>query len=84
MSAGPVAAELGISNQKAARWRRRSLTLGLTGLERDAPRPGRILTITEARVLGGGVSSEFWAAPGKQQIQPEVRRRRGLAGTVRQ
>jgi transposase len=36
-----IAAELNISRQKAARCRRRFLQSGLTGLERDAPRPGR-------------------------------------------
>lgn len=36
-----IAKALGISNQKASRWRKRFLRLGLTGLEKDAPRPGR-------------------------------------------
>ena len=36
-----ISAALGISNQKAARWRKRFLQSGLAGLERDAPRPGR-------------------------------------------
>ncbi len=45
-----IAAEVGISNQKAARWRKRFLELGLAGLEKDAPRPGRTTTITPAKV----------------------------------
>jgi transposase len=45
-----IAAEVGISNQKAARWRKRFLKLGLAGLEKDAPRPGRTPTITTAKV----------------------------------
>jgi transposase len=45
-----IAAEVGISNQKAARWRKRFLQLGLAGLEKDAPRPGRTATITSAKV----------------------------------
>src|SRR5437868_2569777 len=45
-----IAAEVGISNQKAARWRKRFLRLGLAGLEKDAPRPGRTPTITSAKV----------------------------------
>src|SRR5437764_14187206 len=45
-----IAAEVGISNQKAARWRKRFLELGLAGLEKDAPRPGRTPTITSAKV----------------------------------
>jgi transposase len=45
-----IAAEIGISNQKAARWRKRFLQLGLAGLEKDAPRPGRTPTITMAKV----------------------------------
>jgi transposase len=36
-----IAASLQISNQKAARWRKRFLQLGLAGLVKDAPRPGR-------------------------------------------
>ena len=36
-----IAAELGISVQKSARWRARFLKSGLAGLEKDAPRPGR-------------------------------------------
>jgi transposase len=43
-----IAAELGISNQKAARWRKRFLHAGMAGLEKDAPRPGRTPTITAA------------------------------------
>ena len=45
-----IAAEVGISNQKAARWRKRFLKLGLDGLEQDAPRPGRPSTLTSAKV----------------------------------
>jgi transposase len=45
-----IAAEVGISNQKAARWRKRFLEMGLTGLEKDASRPGRTPTITSAKV----------------------------------
>jgi transposase len=36
-----IAAALRITNQKAARWRKRFLSLGLEGLTKDAPRPGR-------------------------------------------
>jgi transposase len=45
-----IAAEIGISNQKAARWRKRFLKLGLVGLVKDAPRPGRTPSITAAKV----------------------------------
>src|SRR5215475_5973452 len=45
-----IAAEIGISNQKAARWRKRFLEFGLAGLEKDAPRPGRTPTITPEKV----------------------------------
>jgi len=45
-----IAAEIGISNQKAARWRKRFLKMGLAGLEKDAPRLGRTPTITPAKV----------------------------------
>ncbi len=45
-----IADELGISNQKAARWRKRFLKKGLAGLQKDAPRPGRTSSITVAKV----------------------------------
>lgn len=45
-----IASEIGISDQKAARWRKRFLKMGLAGLEKDAPRPGRTPTITAAKV----------------------------------
>jgi len=45
-----IAAELGISNQKAARWRKRFLQGGMAGLEKDAPRPGRTPSISPATV----------------------------------
>jgi transposase len=45
-----IAAEIGISNQKAARWRKRFLKFGLAGLQKDAPRPGRKPTITPSKV----------------------------------
>lgn len=40
-----IAETVTISVQKAARWRWRFLTKGLPGLEKDAPRPGRLPTI---------------------------------------
>ena len=45
-----IAAEIGISNQKAARWRKRFLQFGLAGLEKDAPGRGRRPTITPLQV----------------------------------
>jgi len=45
-----IAAELGITPEKAARWRKRFLERGLPGLEKDAPRPGRPRLITPAKV----------------------------------
>lgn len=45
-----IAAELGIRPEKAARWRNRFLDGGLPALQKDAPRPGRPRTITEASV----------------------------------
>lgn len=40
-----IAGQLNISRHKVARWRERFLRLGVTGLEKDAPRPGRTPTI---------------------------------------
>ncbi len=45
-----IADELRISNQKAARWRKRFLAAGITGLEKDAPRPGRTPSIAASIV----------------------------------
>ena len=45
-----IAAEVGITNQKAARWRKRFLKKGLSGLEKDAPRPGRTPSISKTTV----------------------------------
>lgn len=42
-----IAAALGITRQKAGRWRTRYAKFGLSGIEKDAPRPGRTPTITE-------------------------------------
>jgi transposase len=36
-----IAQDLGMTPKKVSRWRKRYLTLGLSGLEKDAPRPGR-------------------------------------------
>jgi transposase len=36
-----IAGRMGISRQKAGRWRARYAALGLAGIEKDAPRPGR-------------------------------------------
>src|ERR1700735_141759 len=36
-----IGAGLRVKNAKAARWRNRFLSLGLDGLTKDAPRPGR-------------------------------------------
>ena len=45
-----IAARLGITPEKAARWRKRFLEGGIAALEKDAPRPGRTRTITDHRV----------------------------------
>ncbi len=45
-----IAAQLAIPRQKAARWRKRFLELGVAGLEKDAPRSGRPRKITAAKI----------------------------------
>lgn len=45
-----IASELGITPEKAARWRNRYLDGGINALEKDASRPGRPRTITGARI----------------------------------
>ena len=49
-----IAAELGITPEKVARWRQRFLDGGLAALQKDAPRPGRPRTLptgTDARIV---------------------------------
>jgi transposase len=45
-----IAAELGITPEKAARWRKRFLSGGTEALAKDAPRPGRGRTIKDRKV----------------------------------
>src|SRR5579884_1002192 len=45
-----IAIRLEITQKKASRWRKRFLTLGLAGLERDASRPGRTPKLTVSLV----------------------------------
>ena len=45
-----IAAEMRVTPEKAARWRKRFLQGGIAALEKDAPRPGRKRTITEPKV----------------------------------
>lgn len=44
-----IAAALGVTRAKAARWRQRFVSLGVAGLEKDAPRPGRTPAISAAQ-----------------------------------
>jgi transposase len=44
-----IASELGITPEKAARWRNRYVDGGIQALEKDASRPGRPRTITDAQ-----------------------------------
>jgi transposase len=45
-----IAEELNITPEKAARWRTRFLDGGILALQKDAPRPGRMRTITDTKV----------------------------------
>lgn len=45
-----IALELGIARHTVGRWRSRYAELGLAGIEKDAPRSGRLPTISEERV----------------------------------
>lgn len=47
---GEIAEELGISRQKVGRWRDRYQQFGLSGIEKDAPRPGRKKQISSRKV----------------------------------
>jgi transposase len=47
---GEIAEQLGISRQKAGRWRDRYHELGLAGIEKDAPRPGRKKKVSARKV----------------------------------
>jgi transposase len=48
-----IAAEFGITPEKAARWRRRFLQGGIGALCKDAPRPGRprIVSVSKVRKI---------------------------------
>jgi transposase len=50
MQSNDIAEELGISRPTVQLWRQRFLALRLEGLVKDAPRPGRIPDIPEAKV----------------------------------
>ena len=45
-----IAAQLSVSRQLAARWRKRFLQAGIRGIEKDAPRPGRKPALTPDKV----------------------------------
>lgn len=45
-----IAAELGVTPEKAARWRNRFLQGGIAALRKDAPRPGRPRTVPADKV----------------------------------
>ena len=45
-----IGAQLGVHRRSVARWRGRFIELGLSGIERDAPRPGRKRTISPAKI----------------------------------
>ncbi len=45
-----IAIELGVSRPTVQLWRDRFLNLRLTGLEKDAPRPGRLPKISESKI----------------------------------
>src|SRR5271157_5951967 len=45
-----IAQQLGITPEKAARWRNRFLEGGIAALEKDAPRPGRTRSISDRQV----------------------------------
>lgn len=50
MASKMIAKELGTSQPTVALWRKRFAELGLVGLEKDAPRPGRLPSIPEETV----------------------------------
>jgi transposase len=45
-----IADAMGLTPKKVSRWRKRFLTIGLAGLEKDAPRSGRKPTISSSRI----------------------------------
>ena len=46
-----IAAELGISRHTVARWRQRFVEWGISGLEKDAPRPGRTPKLDREEII---------------------------------
>jgi transposase len=57
-----IAGELGVSTRMAALWRERFLELGIPGLLKDAPRPGRTPRIT-AEIVAEVVAKTTQTAP---------------------
>src|SRR5215831_19805721 len=45
-----IAAEMGVARQTVARWRGRFLVLGIEGIQKDGPRPGRKPKISAQKV----------------------------------
>ena len=45
-----IADAMGLTAKKVSRWRKRFLTMGLAGLEKDAPRSGRKPSISSSRI----------------------------------
>ncbi len=50
MDSQDIATALGVSRPTVQLWRQRFLALRVRGLEKDAPRPGRLARITEQQV----------------------------------
>ncbi len=46
-----IAVRLEVSRHTVARWRKRFLELGISGIERDAPRPGRARTLNADEIV---------------------------------
>jgi len=45
-----IAETLNITRQKAGRWRKRFVRLGVPGIQKDAPRPGRSKTVSACKI----------------------------------
>src|SRR5882757_7395252 len=46
-----IAAALAVGRHTVARWRARFLQYGIRGIEKDAPRPGRVRTIDQEEIV---------------------------------
>jgi transposase-like protein len=75
-----IAAELGIMRHTVGRWRSRFARLGLSGIEKDAPRSGRLPTLSQElvqEIARGAAGRCLWFG----EVRPPLSGRDRTAGS---